>query len=251
MAIKGQFLRSIALDLRRVESLDRYPLSMPAVQHLGRLEFHPRCTFLVGENGSGKSTILEALAISMGLQPEGGSRSFRFSTHDSHSNLHRYLSVEKGILRPNDMYFLRAESFYNVATEIERLDKEGGAVSQFYGGSLHAKSHGEAFFSLFTRRMFGRGLYIIDEPEAALSPNRQLALLARMSDLIRADSQFVIATHSPIVMAYPDAWIYEFTEEGPRRVEYEDTEHFQVTQSFLSHRESMLKELLRPDDSDE
>jgi predicted ATPase len=234
------YLQSVSIDLNRNPPFDRFPFTVPAIAHLGVLKFHEHCTFLIGENGSGKSTVLEALALEFGLQPEGGSKNFRFRTKDTHSELFKYISVAKGVHRPNDLFFLRAETFYNVATEVDRL-----GAQEYYGGSLHARSHGESFYALLTQRMFGRGLYIMDEPEAALSPNRQLGLLTRMHDLIRTGSQFVIATHSPIVMAYPDAWIYEMTDRGPQRVEYEETEHYQVTRDFFAHRKTMLDELLK------
>ena len=236
------YLRSVRIDPNRNPPGDEFPFTVPAIAHLGVLDFHERCTFLIGENGSGKSTLLEGLAVDMGLQAEGGSKNLRFKTQDTHSDLHKYLSIAKGVHRPNDMFFLRAETFYNVATEVDRL-----GAQQYYGGSLHARSHGESFYALLTERLSGRGLYIMDEPEAALSPNRQLGFITRMHDLVRAGSQFVIATHSPIVMAYPDAWIYEMTERGPVRIEYEETEHFQVTKDFFAHRKTMLRELLKDD----
>jgi predicted ATPase len=232
------FLQSI--NLRLGTPTEGYPFDIPAVRRMGKLEFHERCTYLIGENGSGKSTILEALAISFNLQAEGGSRNFKFKTFDTHSDLFKWLDVAKGVHRPNDMFFLRAETFYNFAAQVDKV-----GVQQYYGGSLHAKSHGESFFALFMNRFHGRGLYLLDEPEAALSPNRQLAFLARMHDLVKAGSQFVIATHAPIVMAYPDAWLYQLTDKGVERVEYEDTEHYQVTSDFFKHRKRMLKELMQ------
>jgi predicted ATPase len=208
-------------------------------------------TFFVGENGSGKSTLLEAIAVSVGFNAEGGTKNFRFGTRASHSDLHEHLRVAKGIRRPKDGFFLRAESFYNVATEIEKLDAEpsfGPPVGASYGGrSLHEQSHGESFLALVTNRFGGQGLYILDEPEAALSPQRQLAVLSRLHDLVRDGSQFIIATHSPILMAYPDAWIYEFSREGIRRIAYEETEHYLVTRDFLANPQRMLQVLLERD----
>ena len=166
-----------------VPTFDEYPFSLPAVRELFELSFHPAVTFLVGENGSGKSTLLEAIAVSAGFNPEGGSRNFAFSTRASHSDPARYLRLSRGYKRPKDGYFLRAESFYNVASEIDRLDEEPGfrpPIKSSYGGkSLHAQSHGESFMALLTERLRGAGLYILDEPEAALSPSRQMAALAR------------------------------------------------------------------------
>jgi predicted ATPase len=204
-------------------------------------------TILVGENGSGKSTLLEAIAVSLGFNPEGGTKNFAFGTRASHSELHECLRVAKGIRRPRNGFFLRAESFFNVATEIERLDEEpsfGPPVINSYGGrSLHEQSHGESFLALLTNRFGGQGLYLLDEPEAALSPQRQLAALSRIHDLILDGSQFMIATHSPILMAYPDARIYQLASDGIAPIAYEDTEHFQVTRDFLADPSRMLRVL--------
>jgi predicted ATPase len=204
-------------------------------------------TFFVGENGSGKSTLLEAIAVSLGFNAEGGSRNFHFETRRSHSELREYLRIAKGIRRPRSGYFLRAESFFNVATEIERLDAEPSfdpPVIDSYGGrSLHEQSHGESFLTLMTQRFGGKGIYILDEPEAALSPQRQLAVLSRLHDLVLDGSQFVIATHSPILMAYPDACIFQCGTDGISRVACEDTEHFQVTRDFLADPARMLRVL--------
>jgi predicted ATPase len=185
----------------------------------------------------------------MGFNAEGGSKNFRFGTRISHSVLNEYLRIAKGVKRPKDGFFLRAESFFNVATEIERLDQEGGfgpPIINAYGNhSLHEQSHGESFMALLVNRFGGRGVYLLDEPEAALSPQRQLAALARIHELVCADSQFIIATHSPILMAYPDAWIYQFTADGIERIAYEDTEHYRVTRSFVMDPQRMLRALMQ------
>lgn len=217
-----------------------FPFTLPAIRSLERLILHPNVTFLVGENGSGKSTLLEAIAVGMGFNPEGGSRNFNFATRASHSSLHEHLRLVRGIDRPRDGFFLRAESFYNVSSEVERL----GVLRSYGGTSLHEQSHGEAFLSLFMHR-FGRdGFYVLDEPEAALSPQRQLALLSRLHDLVGQSCQFVIATHSPILMAYPNATIYAFGEHGISQVAYEDTEHYRVTRDFLANPARMLRVLM-------
>lgn len=245
--LASQFIFHLALQRDKVESFERYPFNLPAVKTLDRLELHPKVTFFVGENGSGKSTLLEALAVSMGFNPEGGSRNFNFGTRASHSVLHEYLRVAKGVKRPRDGYFLRAESFFNVATEIERLDEGPGGppvIGSYGGHSLHEQSHGESFLTLLTERFGGRGLYILDEPEAALSPQRQLDAVERLHALVRQGSQFVIATHSPILMAYPDAWIYRFDADGIHRVGYEDTEHFRVMRGFMADPRRFLGQLL-------
>jgi len=246
--ISSQFAGRVTLLRDRVESFDRYPFNLPAIRHLEQLELHPQVTFFVGENGSGKSTLLEALAVSLGFNAEGGSKNFRFDTRVSHSVLHEYLRIAKGFRRPRTGFFLRAESFFNVATEIERLDNEpsfGPPVIHSYGGhSLHEQSHGESFLSLLTHRFGPQGLYILDEPEAALSPQRQLAVLSRLHDLVLEGSQFVIATHSPLLMAYPNARIFQCDGNGVQVVNYEDTEHFQVTRDFLANPQRMLRTLL-------
>lgn len=243
--ITRKFVAEIELKRGEIDSFDRYPFSLPAVRSLETMEFHPAVTFLIGENGSGKSTLLEAIAVACGFNPEGGSRNFRFSTRESHSELHRFLRVSRGHPRPRGGYFFRAESFFNVATEIERLDAEPGPsppIGPSYSDRpLHEQSHGESFLELVLNRFHSHGLYLLDEPEAALSPKRQLAVLTRMHDLVKEKSQFIIATHSPILMAYPDAIIYQFSPEGVERVSYEETEHYRVTRSFLSNPERTLK----------
>jgi predicted ATPase len=246
--LASQFVFHLALQRDKVESFDRYPFNLPAVRTLDRLELHPQVTFFVGENGSGKSTLLEALAVALGFNAEGGSRNFNFGTRASHSVLHEYLRVARGFKRPRDGWFLRAESFFNVATEIEKLDAEPAAappVIDAYGGhSLHEQSHGESFLTLLTERFGGRSLFLLDEPEAALSPQRQLDALKRLHTLVRQGSQFVIATHSPIFMAYPDAWVYRFDADGIHRVGYEDTEHFRVMRDFMADPRGALTGLL-------
>ena len=245
--IESQFVSRVALNRDKVDSFERYPFNLAAIRSLESLELHPKMTIFVGENGSGKSTLLEAIAVSLGFNPEGGSKSFAFGTRASHSVLHECLRVAKGFRRPKDGFFLRAESFFNVATEIERLDEEplgGPPVIDAYGGrSLHEQSHGESFLALLMNRFRGDSIYLLDEPEAALSPQRQLAALSRIHDLIEANAQFVIATHSPILMAYPEARIYQFGPDGIAQVAYEDTEHYQVTRNFLVNPARMLRVL--------
>ena len=227
---------------------DAYPFSLPAVRSWETLELHEKVTFLVGENGSGKSTLVEAIAIAAGFNAEGGSRNFNFSTVRAHSGLHEHLRLVRGIRRPRDGYFLRAESYFNVATNIDQLDAEptlGGRIIEGYGGaSLHSQSHGESFMALLTNRFGGRGFYVLDEPEAALSPQRQIAFLKRLHQLVRDDSQFVIATHSPMILAYPDAWIYHMTSDGPRRTDWDALEHVRLTRDFLMYPEAYLYEIM-------
>jgi len=244
------YLLSASLLWENVSDRTQYPFSLPVLKDFEELVFHPKVTFLVGENGAGKSTLIEALAVAWGFNAEGGSKNFNFSTAPAHSELHKYLKLVKSPRRVKDGFFLRAESYFNVASRIDQMDTDDDGpvyspkVKSHYGGkSLHNQSHGESFFALFENRFGGNGLYILDEPEAALSPARQMALLVRMRDLIDKNSQFIIATHSPILMAYPDARIYQINAEGINRVDFEETEHFQVTRHFLNNRERMLKQL--------
>ena len=227
-----------------------YLQSLPVVQYLQKhpcLAFDADVTFLVGENGTGKSTLLEAIAVACGFNPEGGSRNFHFSTNATHSELHACLRTVKRAY-PKDGYFLRAESLYNVATNIEDLDRERGflpPLTESYGGkSLHHQSHGESFLALVQNRLGGQGLYLFDEPEAALSPMRQLTLLSEIDRLVKAGSQLIIATHSPMLMAYPGACIYELSDAGIAKVAYKDTEHYRMTKQFLDDPERMMKYLL-------
>lgn len=240
----NQYLKSIELKRENVKSFSNYPFSLPAIKSLSNLQLHPKVTFIVGENGSGKSTILEAIATAYGFNAEGGTKNFNFSSNDTHSELQNYIKLIKGVKRPRDGFFLRAESFYNFATNVEELDRESPGMFASYGGkSLHKQSHGESFFSVFMNRFTGYGLYILDEPEAALSPSRQMSLITRMHKLVEEKSQFIIATHSPILMAYPDSVIYEIKDDI-RAVKYEETEHYIVMKSFLNNPKGLLDILL-------
>lgn len=245
------FLLHATLLRDRVPSFDAYPFNLPAIRTLETLPLHRAVTFIVGENGSGKSTLLEALAVAAGFNAEGGSRNFNFHTRASHSELHRYVRLARSQKRPRTGFFLRAESYFNVATEIERLDAipplgpDDTPLIEAYGGkSLHEQSHGESFIALLKNRFTGHGLYFLDEPEAALSPTRQMAALVRIHDLVREGAQFIIATHSPILMAYPDATILGVTPKGVAPVRYEETEHYAITRRFLNDPAGMLRQLL-------
>lgn len=241
----GSFLQAVCLLRDRVAGLETYPFSIPAIRSLDRLELHPAVTFFIGENGSGKSTLLEAIALKLGMNAEGGNRNFSFATRATHSQLHESLRLERrGHFTDN--WFLRAESFYNVASQIDDL-----GVTRGYGGkSLHAQSHGEAFLALLTNRLQGDGLYLFDEPESALSPQRQLSLLTLLHRLVYHRSQLVIATHSPILLAYPHARIYEFGEHGIREVAYTETDHYRITRDFLNRHDRMLEILLGDEEAD-
>lgn len=241
------YLKSISLKREKIDNPNRYPFVIPAVSQLDDMEFSPSVTYFIGENGSGKSTLIEAIAVAMRFNAEGGSKNFNFGTKASHSDLYQYLGMTRSHRQPKDGFFLRAESFYNVATNIdEQYEDAGTSISRAYGGkSLHEQSHGESFMSLFFDRFFGGGLYILDEPEAALSPTRQLSVLSHIHQLVKQQSQFIIATHSPILMAYPGALIYEFSENGYEKIEYMETEHYKITKMFLDRHESMIDELFR------
>jgi len=236
------------LAREKIPAMAGYPFDLPAISRMDELVFHPKVTYIVGENGSGKSTLIEAIAVAFGFNAEGGSIHFNFSTRNSLSELYNYLKLQRGLKKPRDGFFLRAESFYNVATYIEELDATPAAsrrIIDSYGGcSLHEQSHGEAFFSLFMNRFGGNGLYILDEPEAALSPSRQMAFLSRMHELVCQNSQFIIATHSPIIMAYPDAAIYAIDANGMQQTPYEKTDHFIIYRQFMKDYQDMLKILM-------
>ncbi|MCE9547552.1 MAG: AAA family ATPase [Planctomycetia bacterium] len=234
------FLKYVSLVRERVERFDVYPFSIPAIGTLDSLPLHPAVTFFAGENGTGKSTLLEAMAVVEGFNLEGGSRNHDFSTRSGTSELSGALRLGRGIKRlgKTDGFFLRAETMFNLATEVDRL-------SLFYGDkSLHDQSHGESFLSLLTNRFQPNGLYFLDEPEAAFSPQKQLSLIVLLHELVQNGCQFVIATHSPIIMAYPDAMIYWFSDQGIRPIEYRETEHYKVTRNFLERTDHMLAALL-------
>lgn len=242
------YLQKISIKSEKSPDFSQYPFSVLALKHFEFLEFSSPVTFIIGENGSGKSTLIEAIATAYGFNPEGGTKNVNFGTRQSHSKLNDFLRLSKSYKSPKDGFFLRAESFFNLATHIEELDKGelGAPIINSYGGiSLHEQSHGESFMSLAINRFGGQGLYILDEPEAALSPTRQLSLLSRINQLCKDNSQFIIATHSPILLAYPEAQIYQVTNAGLELTKYEETEHYAITKSFLSNPERMLRELFK------
>ncbi|MGN6182377.1 MAG: AAA family ATPase [Thermoanaerobaculia bacterium] len=238
------FVLGVEIIESRVPDWNEYPFSLPAVRALNGLKFDTAVTFLVGENGVGKSTLLESIAVAYGFNAEGGSRNFNFASRETHSPLHSAVRLHKSARKPSDGFFLRAETFYNVASEVERL----GATRGYGDRSLHELSHGESFVSLTMNRFWGDGLYILDEPEAALSPTRQLAFLVRLRDLVvNRQSQFFIATHAPIIMSYPGATVFEISESGIRQIDFTETEHFLVTRRFMKDPDRVLKQLFEED----
>lgn len=237
------FIKSISSNFKQHEGTPYY-MKIPAIKKLDRIDINNPVTIIVGENGTGKSTLIEAIAVNYGLNPEGGGKNFNFATKHSHAGLYEEIRLGKmGI--PNDTFFLRAEGFYNVATEIERLNAVDGRLLNSYGGkSLHDQSHGESFLSLLKYRFRAKGLYILDEPESALSPMRQMSMLVRIDDLVKRGAQFIIATHSPIIMAYPGADIIQLNDDGYERIDYRETEHYIVTKAFIDKPEKMIQTLL-------
>lgn len=229
------YIKEIRLK-KEIYKEESYIKNLPVVSNLDSLALSSNVTFFVGENGSGKSTLLEAIAVNSGFNAEGGTKNFNFSSMETHSDLYKYITVVKSVKRPKDGFFLRAESFYNVATEIERLD----AIDSYGGTSLHKMSHGESFITLMTSRFGGNGLYILDEPEAALSPLKQMSMLTVINELVKQNSQFIIATHSPILMAYPDADIFVIDENGIMKTPYKKTDNYVITRKFLENPEKMI-----------
>lgn len=229
------YLRSIELKRDKIESFNVYPFSIPSITEFDAIDFHEDVTFFVGENGAGKSTLLEAIAVSLGFNPEGGNRNTNFATNSTHSELSEYIKMIRSFKKPKDGYFLRAESFYNFASYMDEIGN---------GESLHEQSHGESFMSILLDKLRGGGLYLMDEPEAALSPSRQMAAISAIHQLVKEKSQFIIATHSPILLAYPRAKIFEFSSAGINEVKYTETEHYEVTKEFINNYERMLEILM-------
>jgi predicted ATPase len=236
-------VRAIALRAPEAdESRTGYPWELAVVRGLaGGLALHPAVTYLIGENGSGKSTLLEALAVAAGMNPEGGSSNFAFSTRESHSPLGRAVRLIRGARRPRTDFFLRAESLFTAATYVEELGSK--ALIPYGGTSLHEQSHGEAFLAVMVNRFGPEGLYILDEPEAALSTQNCLTFLRRVHELVGQGSQFVIATHSPIILAYPEARILACTDDGLDETAYDDADPVRLTRGFLHSPAGFLRPL--------
>ena len=237
--LNTQLIRSVMIDWNKIDT-DSYLRHIPAISSTERVDFTHSVTFFVGENGSGKSTLLEAIAIAYGFNPEGGTRNYSFSTHDSHSELCQALRLTRGIRKAGYGYFLRAESFYNVATKEEEYSRGPGGRPQHY----HEKSHGESFLALAQNSFRANGFYLLDEPEAALSPQRQLTLLAEIHRCVKEGAQFIIATHSPILLGLPGAGILSFDDGMIHPCTYEETDSYQVTSMFINNRDQILHRLL-------
>jgi predicted ATPase len=238
------FLKGIRLKAKEGTDRNHYPFNIPALRDFKELPFESPVTFFVGENGMGKSTLIEAIAIAMNFNPEGGTANFKFSTSDSHSELCDYLTPIRGAKRNRDGFFLRAESFYNTISYMDTVNDTGKNIYDYYGGKrLHEVSHGEGFMNMLNHRCRGNSFFIFDEPEAALSPFSQIKMLVRMHQLVTEDSQFIVSTHSPILMAYPGATIYQLTENSISQIDYDKTEHYMLMKYFLNNTNQYLKDI--------
>lgn len=241
------YLKSIDINKTQIPTND-YICNLPIIKNFQKINFKNPVTIFVGENGMGKSTLIEAIAVKWGFNPEGGGINFNFQTRRTHSELNKYITLIKTPYHPKDGYFFRAESLYNIASNIEDLDSikcNAPPISDAYGGkSLHNQSHGESFLSIFFKRFLGNGLYILDEPEAALSPISQMSLIIRINELVNLNSQFIISTHSPILLTLPNAQIFEIKNNGIFEKQYFETEHYKLMKNFFENPNQILKSLL-------
>lgn len=237
--MNNQFVRGVTIDWNKIDR-NSYLRDIEAINKIEKVEFQSPITFFVGENGSGKSTLLEAIAIAYGFNAEGGTKNYSFSTYNSHSELCEAVRIERGYRKADWGYFLRAESFYNVATKEEEYADPAHPSQQY-----HKKYHGESFLAIAQNYLKPKGVYIFDEPEAALSPQRQLTLLLEIHECVKKGSQFLIVTHSPILLGMPGAQIYSFDDGELHTCEYEETDSYQVTEMFINNREQILSRLLR------
>ena len=233
-----QFIRRVEID-QNIISKDSYLRKIPAINSLDGIDFNNPITIFAGENGTGKSTLLEAMAIAYGFNPEGGTKNYMFSTHDSHSELHNAVKIIRGFLKEKYGYFLRAESFYNVATMEEEYEDINHPSEKY-----HEKSHGESFLALSLKQIRPNGLYFLDEPEAALSPQRQLSLLAHIYRCATEGAQFFIVSHSPILLGIPGAEIISFDNGSIHPISYPETDSYIVSELFINHRDELIEKLL-------
>ena len=236
--LNTQLINKVLIDWDRIDR-ESYLRKIEAISGVEHISFTHPVTFFVGENGSGKSTLLEAIAVACGFNPEGGTRNYNFSTYDSHSELCQAVRLSRGVRCTAYGYFLRAESFYNVATMEEEYSRGPGGRPQHF----HEKSHGESFLALVQNSFRANGLYLLDEPEAALSPQRQLTLLMEIDRCVKEGSQFIIVTHSPILLGLPGAEILNFDDGPVHPCTYEETDSYQVTSMFINNREQLLHRL--------
>ncbi|KEI10776.1 AAA family ATPase [Clostridium novyi] len=239
MRFNDFFIRSI--EIKSLGCLNGYLNEINIIKNFKKLSIETPITFFVGENGTGKSTLLEGIALSYGFNAEGGSLDYNFVTNDSHSDLYKFVKLTKGVIKPKDGFFLRAESFYNLASYVDELDLDD--MDEYGGRSLHKQSHGESFLNLINNRFRGNGLYILDEPEVSLSPQRQLSLITVINDLLQDGSQFIIATHSPILLGMKNSTILSFDGDEIKKITYEESDIYIITQMFINNRESILSKL--------
>lgn len=243
--MNNYFINQITINHDLIEQ-DSYLNDITIINSLDTLIFDSPITFFVGENGTGKSTLLEAIAIKYGFNPEGGTLNFNFHTNNTHSSLYKSIIIDRGYRQPREGFFLRAESFYNVATQLEEYENSAPDPFRNYGGkSLHHQSHGESFLTLIQYRFNQNSLYILDEPEASLSPQRQLTLLIKIHELSKQGTQFIIASHSPILLGIPNAKILNFDDNKITPINYEETESYQITELFINNRDGLLSKMLK------
>ena len=233
-----QFIQSVLFDWDKISD-ESYLTRIDALYKVKKIDFMKSITLFVGENGRGKSTLLEAIAVAHGFNPEGGTKNYCFSTHDTHSELCNAITIAKGYRKEKWGYFLRAESFYNVATQEEEYADFAHPSEEY-----HNRSHGESFLKMVQNNIQPNGLYFLDEPEAALSPQRQLTLMAEIYRCASDGAQFIIATHSPILLGIPNAEIFSFDNGKIHTCRYEETESYKVTELFINNRKRLLENLL-------
>ena len=232
------FIQGVLFEWNEIEP-NSYIRTIESLRDVEKIEFQSAVSLFVGENGTGKSTLLEAIAVAHGFNPEGGTKNYVFSTYDSHSELCDAIRIAKGYRKEKWGYFLRAESFYNVATQEEKYADIAHPSMQY-----HKKSHGESFLDLAQDNIKSNGLYLLDEPEAALSPQRQLTLLTQIYKCANDGAQFIIATHSPILLGIPNAQIFCFDNGKIHTCTYEETDSYKITEMFINNRKSLLQKLL-------